>query len=281
MLGTLVLISLASSFSSIDSRVEACVARFERVWSRTDRVAYNMVKAERMRNGRTIREEITIKFRKPKTVYVAQVKPRPGQEAIYDPSRDPDEVLAHPGRFPDFTVSLDVYGRYATKDQHHPVTHIDFGYTIRTIRRTLESAQGSPYGERAEFIGTERLDGREVEHIRLSGGRAPWRSERARDDESVFAFAERVGADPYLVFYNNPSIRRVTDELDEDERYTVPPYYSPQLDLWFDVDTGMLRKLEAVDYQGRLYERFEYVKMRLNPVLTDYDFDPDNPAYDF
>lgn len=266
---------------SVDPRAEACVERFERTWSATRDVTYNMVKLERLKNGRTIREEIRIKFRKPKTLYVAQLKPATGQEAIYDPRRDPDELLAHPGRFPDFTVSLDIYGRYATKDQHHPVSHIDFGYTIAMIRRLIDGARVSPHGERVEFLGVERLDEREVERIRLVGGRAPWRREAAKDDESVFAFAERVGADPYVVYYNNPSIHRLTDELDEGRRYRVPPYYSPQLDLWFDRASGMLRKLEAVDYQGRLYERFDYVKLRLNPRLTDRDFDPDNPAYDF
>ncbi|MEM6730950.1 MAG: DUF1571 domain-containing protein, partial [Myxococcota bacterium] len=230
---------------------------------------------------RTISEEITIKFRKPRTLYVAQVKPRSGQEVIYDPRRDPDELLAHPGRFPDFTVSLDIYGSYSTKDQHHPISHIDFGYTIAVIRRMLAAADGSPHGEVVQWLGQKTLKGKRVNHIRIEGGDAPWRRVRARDDESVFAFADRVGSDAYVVFYNNPDIRKLTSELDEDETYLVPPYYSPKLDLWFDEETGMLHSLEARDYQGRLYERFNYIKMVPNAPLTDRDFDPDNPDYDF
>ncbi|MEL6547142.1 MAG: DUF1571 domain-containing protein, partial [Myxococcota bacterium] len=129
--------------------------------------------------------------------------------------------------------------------------------------------------------GREQLKGRRVRHIRLSAGSAPWRSERARDDESVFAFAQRVEADPYVVFYNNRTISKLTDELDEGKSYAVPPYYAPTLDLWFDEASGMLSKLEATDYKGNLYERFEYVRMRLNAGLGDSDFDPDNPAYNF
>lgn len=281
----LVLIVLAASptpqAAIVDAEAQARIERFASRWERATAVTYTLKKSERLRNGRVIREELDVKLRKPKTLYVAQMKPRRGQEAIYDPGRDVEQLIAHPGHFPDFTVNLDVLGSYATKDQHHPVLHIGFAYTIGVVQRLLTQARERPCGERIEFVGTETVGGMALERVRIRGGKAPWKRVRARDDETVFAFADRVGIDPYVIYYNNPSIDDFTDELDDGSTYRVPPYYAPQLDLWFDPQTGMLRVMEARDYQQRLYERFEYLDMDLEPELTDRDFDPDNPEYDF
>jgi outer membrane lipoprotein-sorting protein len=38
---------------------------------------------------------------------------------------------------------------------------------------------------------------------------------------------------------------------------------------------------EIFDWRGQLIERYGYLDVRLNPGLTDADFDPKNPAYEF
>jgi outer membrane lipoprotein-sorting protein len=38
---------------------------------------------------------------------------------------------------------------------------------------------------------------------------------------------------------------------------------------------------EIFDWYGQLIERYGYLDVRLNPGLTDADFDPKNPAYGF
>ncbi|MEO1172197.1 MAG: DUF1571 domain-containing protein [Myxococcota bacterium] len=271
----------ASDEPGLDPRAEACVSRFEAAWSKVRTLRFNMVKRERLRNGRVIKEEIGVKLRRPKTLYVAQLRPRRGQEAIYDPARDRDEVLAHPGRFPDFTVSLDLYGSYATKDQHHPVDHIGYDYTLGVVRTLIGWAQSAKYGERFEYLGSVERDGEVLEHVRFVGGKAPWRHVTARDDESVFDLAKRVGADPYLIYYYNRSLDDYSDELDEGTSYRIPPYYSPSLDLWFSSRSQLLVRMEAKDYEGRRYEDYRYTNMAVNPRLTDRDFDPDNPEYNF
>jgi outer membrane lipoprotein-sorting protein len=39
--------------------------------------------------------------------------------------------------------------------------------------------------------------------------------------------------------------------------------------------------VEIFDWQNELVERYGYRDLRLNPGLTDADFDPKNPAYGF
>jgi outer membrane lipoprotein-sorting protein len=50
-----------------------------------------------------------------------------------------------------------------------------------------------------------------------------------------------------------------------------------------DVDRGYQLPVyaEIFDWHGQLIERYGYLDVRLNPGLTDADFDPKNPAYGF
>jgi len=49
----------------------------------------------------------------------------------------------------------------------------------------------------------------------------------------------------------------------------------------FDIENKLPIKIEIYDRGGRLLEAYGYEGLRLNPGLTDSDFDPSNPAYNF
>lgn len=263
-----------------DPSAEAALERFARAWGALRSATYRMVKQERLRDGRTVHEEVAVKLRKPFAVYLAARKPRVGQEVIYDVARDAGQLVVHPGRFPDLTLRLDIHGSLATKDQHHPITHAGFEYTLRNVQRAVATARASPRGERFEHRGTGTFAGRRVEIIVLHAGARPARRERARAGESLFAFADRVGADAYAIFYVNPSIDALAAELDGAE-YVVPAYYGQRIELKLGAEHGLPVQQSVWDAQGNLYERYEYLEMRVNPPLTDADFDPENPAYGF
>jgi outer membrane lipoprotein-sorting protein len=55
----------------------------------------------------------------------------------------------------------------------------------------------------------------------------------------------------------------MTALIDVDRQYQLPIY------------------AEIFDWDGQLIERYGYLDVRLNPGLTDEDFDPKNPAYGF
>ena len=64
-------------------------------------------------------------------------------------------------------------------------------------------------------------------------------------------------ADPAKGYYCMTAI------IDVDREYQLPVY------------------AEIFDWHGQLIERYGYLDVRLNPGLTDADFDPKNPAYGF
>jgi hypothetical protein len=249
------------------------IARFREAWARVDTMTYRLHKVERMRDGEVIDEEIAVKLRKPLAVYAAAVKPRPGQEIIYDSSRDRHEFIVHPGHFPDVTLRLDIDGYLATRRQHHLISHLGLDYILRSILRF--GARG-----RVTYTGDSTLLGRPVRWLLFESAKTDKKLVVAKEEETLFAFAERVGMDAYYVFYNNKDIGDITDTLDA-KVYAVPPDYGARTELALDAETALPVQLTVWDAKGRMYERIELKEVVINPPLTELDFDPQNPAYDF
>lgn len=264
----------------VDPRALAAVEHFERTWRAAKSATYRIVKKERMRSGELITEELAIKYQKPGRAYVRMIQPIAGREIIYDRTKNPKKLVVHNGQFPDLTLKLDIYGGLATKNQHHTIENLGFDQALTIFRKALEEAKREGHGERLEYAGEGTFAGRRVHKVVMRTGKRKAKRVTAREDESLFAFAERVGQDPYVIYMANQNIRSLHSELDEGESYVVPPYYAERCESWHDVETGM--PLRQVMYNGdKLYESYEHYDIVLDAELTDRDFDPKNPAYNF
>lgn len=57
-------------------------------------------------------------------------------------------------------------------------------------------------------------------------------------------------------------------------------YYCYRVLLSLDEENSLPIRVVVYDWGDRIVEEYEYTQLRLNPGLTDGDFDPDNPDYD-
>ncbi len=265
----------------IDPRAIRIVERFERVWKTTRSVTFRDVKTERLRNGKVVTEELTVKYQSPGRVYLRMLRPRVGQEVIYDRTKDPKHLTVHPGRFPDLTLSLDIEGLLATHEQHHTVAAVGFGKALHILRAGIERAKREPYGDNLDYGGKSTFDGRSVEKVTMRAGNHPPREVQALDNETLLSFARRVDMDAHVILAANPGIRSLASRLSGGRAYGVPAYYAPRSESWFDDKTGMPLKQVMWSADGRLYEDYRHLDLVLDPPLTDSDFDPENPAYGF
>jgi hypothetical protein len=174
-----------------DPRALAAVEHFARTWAATKSAAYRIVKTERLRSGKTVVEELAVKYQKPGRVYVRMVRPIARREMIYDRTRDRKKLIVHNGQFPDLTLRLDIFGMLATADQHHTIDNLGFGQALAIFQSALEQARREGHGERLEYAGEGEFAGRKVHKVAMLTGRRPAREEVARD-ESLFEFARRV-----------------------------------------------------------------------------------------
>ena len=280
MLAALLTAAIVGVGFEADPEATALVERMSAAWAHVDTLTYRFNKTERMRDGTLIVEEVAVKLKKPLSLYIAAILPDRGQEIIYDPRHDPEHFVVHRGRFPDLTLHLDLYGSLATRGQHHLLTHAGLGYTLSTLKIGINGARKRAEGGVLRHVGTTTLWGRGVEVIRFEAGDLTPLEIPAHADETLLDFAARVGMDAYAIFSINPEIEQMTDEL-EARAYKVPKTYGARTELAIDLGTGLPIRVTIWDAAGRLYERYDYMDVVVNPRLTDIDFDPENPAYNF
>lgn len=242
-------------------------------------LTYRFVKRERLRDGTLTDSEHEVKWLAPGRVYMKTLRPRVGQEVLFDPTRDSRRLRVHIGRFPDFTLHLDIDGDLATRGEHHLVSHVGFAYIAGVLRRSAERARREPMGETA---GLERRCEAGVcrDHLVLVAGRRAPARVMAEPGEPLVAFAERAGADPYLVAYTNPDVLGLASRLRRRE-YVVPAYYGSRTEVVIDPVMRLPLAQTVWDDQGRLYEDYRFEELRRDPPLVEADFDPANRAYGF
>lgn len=265
----------------IDPRAVREVDRLAAAWEAVQTLTYRLEKRERMRDGEMTYEECLVKLRRPGQVYIRRLAPREGQEVLYDAHKNPRELTAHPGRFPDLTLNLDIEGGLATKDQHHPVTSSGFGDVVSMLRSAIAEAQSRPAGEQLRFLGVHEMGGQPAIGLELRAGSTPPREETAQPGESLFDFARRVGMDAYAILVANPRIGDLDDDLRGGETYVVPTYYAHRGRIWLDVESHLPIRVTLWDAQGHLYEDYRHFDLQVDPPLSDVDFSVENPAYGF
>jgi outer membrane lipoprotein-sorting protein len=223
-------------------------------------------------------QSIKFKFAKPFKVYVKYLKPISGQEGIYRRGVNDNKVRAHKGSFPDITVNLDPLGRRAMENNHHPITSFGIETMLRIARYNLK--RGIRRGDVSVTVTDGGfIDDRPVWLIDAKFS-SDGRTIPVRNGEDVWAFADRVGQDMYVILHHNEQIDSPSDVSAGDEVF-VPYHYASRSQYYIDKSTNMLLKINSWDHEGRLYESYEYRNVELNPGLDQWDFDPRNQAYDF
>jgi len=83
-----------------------------------------------------------------------------------------------------------------------------------------------------------------------------------------------IGVEPV----NGSNAYHLKGELPADES---KGYYGKTIQLWVDKGLGLPVKIMVFGWKDELLEMYTYKDLRLNPGLTEKDFDPTNSQYDF
>jgi outer membrane lipoprotein-sorting protein len=107
-------------------------------------------------------------------------------------------------------------------------------------------------GRLLDFITENAFRGLQRGELTIEDG-----GQRITFDRPTQRYIQHFPVDPAKGYYC------MTALIDVDREYQLPIY------------------AEIFDWHGQLIERYGYLDLRLNPGLTDGDFDPKNPAYGF
>jgi outer membrane lipoprotein-sorting protein len=227
-------------------------------------------------------ETIALKFRKPNDVYMKWLtRPNKGQEVVYRHGVNEGKITAHKGGLLGLvTVNLDPRGSMAMKDQHHPIYDAGIGSTTALVKRGLRVGIERKEYE-ISYRGDKSLDGRETILLEaIFPERCEGITHVVRAGETLWDIAEKYDQDMYIILHSNPGIRGPND-IEAGSKVLVPYHYGRRIVVYIDRELALLVKLDIYDWEGNLYETYQYKNLKINVGLTDEDFDPANPAYNF
>jgi hypothetical protein len=220
------------------------------------------------------------KFKNPFSVYLRFIDPFKGREVLFVRGWNDNELRVHKGSFPDVTVNLDTQGSTAMKGSHHPITQFGFDSTLKMAAKNLRLAQQRSEGEIKVSDGGV-VNAQPVWKIEARFPQGGY-NVTAKDDETLWDISKRTGQDMYLLLYTNQDKKyEDPDDVDEGDQVFIPRYYGGQAEFNVSKETGLPVRVIIRDWQGRLYEQYDYTEVKLNAGLTSRDFDPGNPEYHF
>lgn len=220
--------------------------------------------------------KVEFKFKRPFKVYMKYLTKPVGQEVLFVKGENDNEIKAHKGSFPDFTVNLNPFGRMAMKDSHQPILTFGLQKQIEIMGKIHDKAtsMGVTYTvkDAGVFMGEPVW---EVEARLPSTGKTV----TVLDDENLWQFAKRTGQTMYVILHYNDI--KSPGSIKEGDEIFVPDHYGSRLRYLIGKNSLMPLQETSWDHKGRVYESYDYPEIQLDAGLTDEDFDPDNEAYDF
>ena len=220
--------------------------------------------------------KVHFKFKRPFKVYMKYITKPEGQEVLFVRGENDNEIKAHKGSFPDFTVNLNPYGRMAMKDSHQPILTFGLLKQIQIMGQIYRKAAAA--GVRYTVKDAGVFMGEPVWEIE---GKLPSTGKKVKvlEDENLWKFAKRVGQTMYVILHYNDI--KSPSSIDEGDEIFVPDHYGSRVRYLIGKRSLMPLQETSWDHEGRVYESYDYPELELNAGLTDEDFNPDNEAYDF
>ena len=264
-----------------DAEAFAALEAMEKAAAGTNDTTMRLVKRELRGTTLTPEETIVIKWQRPQRIYLHELAgPREGQEVLYAPGWNKNKIRVHKGSFPDFNVNLDPYGTMAMANSHHPVPEISLVRLVDLVLDNVRRARAKNVGS-LTYVGHETVFGRPT--VKLEATTPPTgKTPTIAKGETLWDISKATGQSMYVILNANRARKwRQADHPERGDAVIVPDFYAGRLVLWIDDALQLPLQIDLYDHEGNLYEHYEHHNLKVNPGLTDADFDPGNPAYRF
>lgn len=295
MLWTLTSSGAASDQVSDIEQILELISSMEQAWSDVTDYTNEVRKTERLVDGSLTQQTVLLKFRRPNQYYMRVLEgPGQGAELIYPKNTDELVAIAHAGgirgKLANIVRATVLLRRFAPsefnlqdpkiiKGQHQTVLDSNLGQIIHQIANNIRTA--AEFGEGRMQLDQECLENSECMYrIDIELPTNTGELHEVMQGESLWTIAAKFNRPMYVIWYNNPEMRKPTD-IHPGQTVFVPRYYAARGHIWISKRSKLLAKLVIFDREGELYERYIYSRIQTNVGLTDWDFDTRNPDYEF
>lgn len=261
--------------------------RMEQSWNElSDYTAY-LHKTERFISGAITEERALIKFRKPNQLYLRFLEgSNAGAELLFPKVGTDSVILARPGgasgAVAGFLIKIPAIGRLIPYEfdlhderlmsgQHHPLPDSSLAGMMRLISVNLRTAVRQLEGSMCFHPG-ERVDGKRTTKFEVHLPAEVGFRHTVAEGETLWTIGAERAQDRYVILYNNPSLNP-EQPLAAGTRIYIPRYYAPRALIWVSEAHHLPLRMQMFDIEGRLYEAYSNIDLRIDVGLTDEDFD--------
>lgn len=215
----------------------------------------------------------------PKKIYVRCIHPGEGAELLYVNGRNNGKCWVKPSGFPYVSLSLSpASNRIIQGRQHHAVTDAGFSKTSAIINRIVQKT-GADFDNIFKVKGSIVYDGLDCHVIEAQLPGFSYRPYTVQKGENVMRIAQKFKVSEYLIQEKNTVIDNYYD-VKAGQEIMIPTIYAKKVKLYVDKESCLPIMQEMHDDKG-LFERYEFLDLKLNPQISSEVFSERNPSYGF
>ncbi|MBC7389581.1 MAG: DUF1571 domain-containing protein [Opitutaceae bacterium] len=212
----------------------------------------------------------------PFKIYFRQKSPKDGLEVLYVQGSNSNKALVNTNGFPWVNIHLDPMGGTMRNNQHHTIFQSGYAH-LMSILNHLTDKYKSNIDNIIKIAGTTKWDGRQCYIVVFENPAFKYINYKVQKGETILTIADKFKLSEHMIVeLNNLS----SFEISAERTILIPNDYAPKLELLIDKTDFIPLVMKVFDDKG-LYEYYEYTNVKINPILTDIDFNQDNPGYEF
>ena len=282
VLSSLIIVLLvASGFTIKDNETYEAIHTVEDVFESTKQIQtlkYEFVRKERI-DDKMVENHSYIKMqRRPYKIYLKEMYPNEGVEALFPHPTDDSKALINPNGFPWVSLKLDPTGELMRRNQHHTLLQGGFDYVMSVMEFIFYKYQADIM-TMVSYEGTELVSGIKCEKITLNNPSFSYKEYVVKEGESINSIAKKHRLNEYLIIQKNDNLG-LFHEVTQGDVLMLPTDYSAKMTLYIDKLNNLPLKMMIYDEVG-LFESYEFRNVDINPKIANEEFQDSFLGYEF
>ena len=243
-----------------------------------NQMEFKMYRSERSKNGFTDGKFYAKLNNKPYKLYIKNFKPKPGSEILYIKGQNDDKALINPNSFPYFSISLDPDNNLLLAGGHHSLR--EAGFTLfSNMFKLYKVNYGEELYNRITYHGMFKWNNRVCYKISIDYPDYSTKKYTPKKGETLYSISRdqllNIGKlREYNVKYDDDDI------LDESDEIIIQNVYAKKAIIFIDNKNYFPIYQLIYDEEG-LYEKYQYVDLKLDISFKNEEFTRDYSEYNF
>jgi outer membrane lipoprotein-sorting protein len=201
-----------------------------------------------------------------------------GPELLYVKGANDNKVLVNPAGFPYVDINLDINSATLHKDQHHTISEVGFDFLNEIIKDAV-ARTGPKFEEYFKYDGVELWNAIPCYKVTITDASYKFTTYSAAKGESLISIARKLKLSEYKLGELN-SMTDYDTPFKAGKVLIVPTSYARITELLVDQKSWLPLCTKVYDNTG-LFETYEYVNLRINPVFATDEFTRNFKGYGF